>query len=43
VASTLASAYCLLVARKARRELYQLAYGRTSTWLARWAARVRGL
>jgi glycosyltransferase involved in cell wall biosynthesis len=42
-ANVLASAYCLLVARTARRELYDLAHGDNSTWLARRAARARGL
>ncbi|HZZ86352.1 MAG TPA: glycosyltransferase family 2 protein [Anaeromyxobacteraceae bacterium] len=43
LANALAAAYCLLVARGARRELYDLAYGRNATWVARWAARRRGL
>jgi abequosyltransferase len=43
VAGWLASLYCLLVARVARRELYDLAHGRNSTALARWVARRRGL
>jgi hypothetical protein len=33
----------VLVAKGARRELYDLAEGRSSTWLARWAARRAGL
>ncbi len=42
-ANVLASIYCLLVARGARRELYDLAHGCGTTWVARWAARLRGL
>lgn len=42
-ANVLAALYCLLVARAARRELYDLAHGRNSIWLARWAARRAGL
>jgi abequosyltransferase len=43
LASWLASLYCLLFARGARRELYDLAHGRNSTALARWVAHRRGL
>lgn len=43
VASMLASIYCLLVTPRARRELYDLAHGQHSTWIARWAARRSGL
>lgn len=43
LANVLASVYCMLVARGARRELYDLAYGGNSTWVARLAARLRGL
>jgi hypothetical protein len=43
VANALASLYCVLAARAARRELYDLARGRHSTWVARLAARLRGL
>jgi hypothetical protein len=39
VASVLASLYCVAVARTARRELWELAHGPGSTWVARWAAR----
>jgi glycosyltransferase involved in cell wall biosynthesis len=42
-ANFLAALYCMLVAKGARRELYDLAEGRSSTWLARWAARRAGL
>ncbi len=42
-ANALASIYCVLVARGARRELYDLAHGCGTTWVARWAARLRGL
>jgi abequosyltransferase len=43
VANALASLYCLLAARSARRELYDLANGRNSTFVARGAARLLGL
>ncbi len=43
VANALASTYCLLVARGARRELHDLAHGAGSTWIARWVARRRGV
>ncbi len=43
LANALASLYCVLVAPAARRELYDLAHGRNATWVARWAARLRGL
>jgi glycosyltransferase involved in cell wall biosynthesis len=42
-ACALAAAYCLVAARSARRELYDLAYGVNSTWVARSAARLLGL
>jgi glycosyltransferase involved in cell wall biosynthesis len=42
-ANALSALYCALVARRARRELYDLAHGRNSSWLARWAARRAGL
>jgi hypothetical protein len=42
-ANALASLYCLLVARGARRELYDLAHGRHATWVARGVAWMRGL
>jgi len=40
LANVLVTLYCLLVARWARRELYDMAYGPRSTWLARQAARL---
>lgn len=43
VANVLASAYCLLVARSARRELYDLAHGTNATWFARRVARLLGV
>ena len=43
LAAWLASFYCLLAAPGARRELFDLAYGRNTTALARWVARRRGL
>lgn len=42
-ANLLAALYCLTVARSNRRELHDLACGRHSTFLARWAARRTGL
>jgi hypothetical protein len=39
LASALAALYCLAVMRSARRELWELAHGPGSTWVARWAAR----
>lgn len=39
LASALAALYCLAIARNARRELWELAHGAGSTWVARWAAR----
>ena len=35
--------YCLTFGRWARRELWDMAYGPNSTWLARRAARLRGI
>jgi glycosyltransferase involved in cell wall biosynthesis len=43
LASALASIYCLVAARSARKELYDLAHGAGSTWVARAAARLLGL
>lgn len=39
LASALAALYCLVAARTARRELWDLAHGEGATWVARWAAR----
>jgi abequosyltransferase len=42
-ANLLVTVYCVLVARWARRELYDMAYGPHSTWWARQAARLLGV
>ncbi|HSN68207.1 MAG TPA: glycosyltransferase family 2 protein [Thermoanaerobaculia bacterium] len=43
VASTLASIYCVLVARTARKSMYDLAHASNATWMAKRAGRLLGV
>lgn len=43
VANTLVTAYCLTAGRWARRELWDMANGKSATWFSRWAARKMGV